>query len=204
MTEVESAGAGLGEDPARAPPLGEGAPANMLFLGPSIGADAVQRLMESVSGPSPLLTVSLLRSPTEQLAEWEQRWRAPPDEVALIGCNNGGGTLGDRDPETEFRATTVADPGDLTGLGIRIGECLEAWGDQTPLVVFDSVTTMLQYADTKQVFQFLHVLTSQLRSAGALSVFHMDPEAHDERTVSTIRSLFRGVYEQTEDGWERV
>ncbi|WP_276257767.1 DUF7504 family protein [Haloglomus litoreum] len=206
MTSVGSADAGLGKDPATAPPFEETPPANLLLLGPSMedDGDAIVRLLESVTGTPALLAVSLLRPPAERIATWEERWRAPPAEVAAIGCTHAGTTPGESSTETPFRTTTVADPGDLTGLGIRINECLDAWSNRDPVVVFDSVTTMLQYADTRQVFQFCHVLTSRMKRAGVMSVFYMDPEAHDEQTVSTIRSLFEGVYEWTEDGWEGV
>ncbi|WP_254829902.1 DUF7504 family protein [Haloglomus salinum] len=203
MTGVESAGTGPDDAPATAPPFGEAVPSNLLLLGPSMegDGDAIVRLMESVTGTPSLLAVSLLRDPDEQIASWEDRWRKPPKEVATIGCNHTGTT--GTSAETSYRMTTVADPGDLTGLGIRINECLDAWQERQCVVVFDSVTTMLQYADTKQVFQFLHVLTSRMKRADVMSVFYMDPEAHDEQTVSTIRSLFEGVYEWSEDGWER-
>jgi len=203
MTGVESAGAGLDDAPATAPPFGEAVPSNLLLLGPSMegDGDAIVRLMESVTGTPSLLAVSLLRDPDEQIASWEDRWRKPPEAVAAIGCNHTG-TTGDS-AETPYRATTVADPGDLTGLGIRINECLDAWEGRQCVVAFDSVTTMLQYADTKQVFQFLHVLTSRMKRSDVMSVFYMDPDAHDAQTVSTIRSLFEGVYEWSEDGWER-
>lgn len=207
MASVEQTDGGPGSDePATASPFAERPPANLLLLGPSMDddSDAVLRLLESTIGTPALLAVSLLRSPAESLAEWETEWQTPPSEVATIGCNNMATTHIDREPEISFRSTTVADPGDLTGLGIRIGECLEAWEHQPAVVTFDSVTTMLQYADTKRVFQFLHVLTSRLENAGVMSVFYMDPEAHDDQTVSTIRSLFQSVYERNDDDWERV
>jgi hypothetical protein len=198
---------GAGNDePATASPFVERPPANLLLLGPSIENDgnAVSRLLETTSGKPALLAVSLLRPPAKTLAAWETEWRTPPTEIAAVGCKNTAGTRIDKTPETDFRATAVADPGDLTGLGIRVGECLEAWEHRPTVVTFDSVTTMLQYADTKRVFQFLHVLTSQLASAGATSVFYMDPDAHNAQTVSTIRSLFQGVYERSEGDWKRA
>lgn len=207
MAGIEQTDGGPGTDePATASPFAEQPPANLLLLGPSMDndGDAVFRLLESTAGSPALLTVSLLRSPAESLAEWETEWRTPPSEVATIGCNDMATTHTEREPEVSFRSTTVADPGDLTGLGIRIGECLEAWERQPAVVVFDSVTTMLQYTETKRVFQFLHVLTSRLKNAGVMSVFYMDPEAHDAQAVSTIRSLFQGIYERNGDGWERA
>ncbi|TSD09606.1 hypothetical protein DP107_14610 [Haloglomus irregulare] len=198
---------GAGNDePATTSSFVEQAPANLLLLGPAVEneGNAVSRLLETTSGTPALLAVSLLRPPAEVLSAWETAWLTPPSEIAAVGCKNTAGSHVDKTPETNFRSTSVADPGDLTGLGIRVSECLKAWEHRPTVVTFDSVTTMLQYADTRRVFQFLHVLTRQLDSAGAMSVFHMDPEAHDGQTVSTIRSLFQGVYERSEDGWERA
>lgn len=194
------------DEPTTAPSFAEQPPANLLLLGPTVenDGDAVPRLLETPSGTPALLAVSLLRPPADVLSAWETGWRTPPSEIAAVGCKNTAGGHVDETPETDFRSTSVADPGDLTGLGIRVSECLKAWEHRPTVVTFDSVTTMLQYADTRRVFQFLHVLTRQLASADAMSVFYMDPEAHDEQTVSTIRSLFQGVYERSEDGWERA
>ncbi|MFB6205533.1 MAG: hypothetical protein ABEJ05_03260 [Haloglomus sp.] len=204
MTRAEPASV-LGEDPATATPFGEAAPSNLLLLGPSMADDdALVRLLESVAGTPALLTVSLLRPPGEQIATWENQWRTPPSEIAAIGCTNTGASSGDPTVETSFRSTSVADPGDLTGLGIRINECVDAWADRPTVLSFDSVTTVLQYADTKQVFQFLHVLTSRLGRADVMGVFHMDPDAHDDQTVATIRSLFDGVYEWTGESWDQA
>jgi hypothetical protein len=202
-----SSGTGVrGDEQAATSPFGVDAPANVLLFGPSMGGDgkAVDQLLDTAAGNPALLTVSLLRPPQERLARWEQRWETPPAEVATIGCKSTAGTTSAQQPEVPFRSTSVADPGELTGLGIRTGECLDAWEDRSIVVTVDSITTMLQYADTKRVFQFLHVLTSRLKRAGALAGFHMDPSAHDEQTVATVKSLFDEVYRRVEDDWERV
>jgi hypothetical protein len=203
---VETDGKGAQADErAPASPFGVEAPSNVLLLGPSMGGggDAAEGLLRAAAGTPVLLAVSLMRPPAAQVARWAEEWEVTPAEVAAIGTK-GAGTTGDAAPELPFRSTTVGDPGDLTGLGIRVGECLDAWEDRSVVATFDSVTAMLQYAETKQVFQFLHVLTSRLKSAGALAGFHMDPGAHDERTVATVRSLFDGVYRRTDGEWERV
>jgi hypothetical protein len=101
------------------------------------------------------------------------------------------------------RITTVSSPGDLTGLGIEISEQLEAWaddGNQT-VVCFHTLTTLFQYVDLEPAFQFLHVLTSRVRIADARAHYHVDPAAHDERELNTMRTLFDAVVAPSDDGW---
>lgn len=180
-------------------------PANILLLGPTMSGidEAVSGLINTSPGPRSLLAVSLLRPPGEFIAASERLWQRSPETVAAIGCRSTG--IGESaQPDVSYRSTSIADPGDLTGLGIRINECLVAWEDLSPIVIVDSITTILQYADQKRVFRFLHMLTSRFKSSNVLSAFHMDPEAHEEQTIATIRSLFDTTYTRSEVGWERT
>lgn len=97
---------------------------------------------------------------------------------------------------------TVSDPADLTGMGIALNRALEAWSptaNQT-IVCFHTLTMLLQYVDTERVYRFLHVLTSQLAEADALAHVHVDPHAHEPRTLSTLSTLFDVVVRTTDDG----
>ncbi|MDX1747537.1 MAG: hypothetical protein R3324_16505, partial [Halobacteriales archaeon] len=97
---------------------------------------------------------------------------------------------------------TVSDPADLTGMGIALNRALEAWtptANQT-IVCFHTLTMLLQYVDTERVYRFLHVVTSQLAEEGALAHVHVDPRAHDPRTLSRIATLFDAVIRTTEEG----
>jgi len=89
---------------------------------------------------------------------------------------------------------TVADPTDLTGVGIAVGEWLRARDDdERPVVCLDSLSTLLQYADPERAFRFCHGLTAQVRSTGAAAFVSVDPGAHDEATLGTFRTLFDTV-----------
>lgn len=96
----------------------------------------------------------------------------------------------------------VDDPGDLTRLGITISNVLRSWQDNEhqTLVCFDSVSTLLQYAELQRVFRFIHVLQGRLGNIGARTHYHLNPEAHDSQTEATMRSLFDGVIRVTESG----
>jgi 2C-methyl-D-erythritol 2,4-cyclodiphosphate synthase len=113
-----------------------------------------------------------------------------------------------RSDGTVISTTTVSEPGDLTGIGIKMNKALSAWEDDDARthVCFDSLTTLLQYVDTRRAFQYLHVTTKRVESAGAIAHYHIDPEAHDEQTLATIESLFSDVFEYgTETGtWSRI
>ncbi|MDZ7702775.1 MAG: hypothetical protein U5J98_12340 [Halobacteriales archaeon] len=97
---------------------------------------------------------------------------------------------------------SVSSPGDLTGIGIKIGEFLEAWADDGHELVlcFHTLTTFLQYADLRSVYQFVHSLTGRVRVAGGTAHYHLDPTAHDERTVNTLLALFDAVVEREPGG----
>ena len=93
-------------------------------------------------------------------------------------------------------------PGDLTGLGVRLSGALErcAASDGESTLCFDSLTVVLQYADRQVVFQFLHTLAGLVRRAGTQAHFHLDPTAVDEQTVATLKTLFDTVVAVDDDG----
>jgi len=103
----------------------------------------------------------------------------------------------------------IASPDDLTGIGIEFSDVAEAAEQSTTRglrVGFDSLSMLLQYTDLQRSFRFLHVFTSQISARDWLGLFTLDPEAHDEQAVSTIKQLFDGVIElrEREDGSREV
>ncbi len=95
---------------------------------------------------------------------------------------------------------SVSSPADLTGIGIKLGNFLDDWADDHQLVLcFHTLTTFLQYAELRAVFRFLHVLTGRVAGADGVAHYHLDPTAHDEKTVNTLLALFDAVVELDED-----
>lgn len=158
-----------------------------------------------------LLSVSLDGSVDDVLDRWDQHAGETPGRTAVVttGDTTRGATAaassGASTPASDVSMASVSDPGDLTGLGIKISQALSSWeeDDNDLVLCFDSLTTLLQFADLRRVFQFVHVLTQRVESAGAYAHFHMDPGAHDEQSIATVRSLFDQVYELDADGnWQ--
>lgn len=160
------------------------------------------------------LVVSLNDTVDGVVDGWRHHGRSASGELAVVSVGEttrsaaaaAGSSAGMVELSDDVRTTTVSDASDLTGLGIRISECLKAWNGRDEVVVcFDSLTSLLQFADVKRVFQFLHVLTSRFREAGARAHFHIAPAAHDDQTIATLRSLFDAAYECDDDGeWHEV
>lgn len=97
----------------------------------------------------------------------------------------------------------VSSPADLTDLGISVNAFLSEWaGDGNRTVVcFHSVTTLLQYVDLQRAFRFFHLIAGRVREVDGLAHYHVDPSAHDDRTVNTLTTLFDGVAEWDGADW---
>lgn len=121
--------------------------------------------------------------------------------VGVIDCvtkHQGHGTIAD----TEF-VQYAASPEDMTGVGIKFSELLEqfhAAGTRRNRSLFDSLSTLLMYADLQTVFRFLHVFTTRIEDAGTLGLFVVQSEAHDPQTMNTLSQLFDGVIDVEADG----
>jgi hypothetical protein len=188
-------------------------PGNVLLRAPTL-SDAKQSICPSLHADDDvnLCVVSLSGTPDRILDTWG-RYGGLPSKVGIVTADETRSAAAADTPSamvgpdgTTVSTTTVSEPGDLTGIGIKVGQCLSAWRDDdaTTVVCFDSLTTLLQYADLQRVFRFLHMLTRQIENTGALGSFHIDPAAHDDRAVSTVENLFSDQFEyDTEtDSWD--
>ncbi|MDD3492652.1 MAG: RAD55 family ATPase [Candidatus Thermoplasmatota archaeon] len=66
-------------------------------------------------------------------------------------------------------------------------------------LVFDSISTLIVYADAKAVFRFLQVVSGTCKRLGATSLFSMTRGMHEEIEVQTIKHLMDGVIEMREE-----
>lgn len=93
--------------------------------------------------------------------------------------------------------TSVGSPADLTGISMPVSEFLRDAG--RPVVGFDSLSTLLMYAEVEPVFRFLSVLTTQVSSTDGLGVYTISEGGHDGEIVRTFRQLFDGCVELAGD-----
>ncbi|WP_244605274.1 DUF7504 family protein [Halorussus halobius] len=184
----------------------------ILLLAPSLHSGTEEACLDLLSFDQPheqdVLWVGYTRSPDACVQDWLTHVGDRPRNMHFVSVGDttrSTSARGGNDPATgsdDEVVETLANPGDLTGLGITLSEVLQRWGDDGNEVTacFDSLTALLQYADLQTAYKFLHVLTGRFEAAGVTAHFHLDPEACDQQTVSTLTSLFDAVVELDDDG----
>ncbi len=187
--------------------------ANVLFSTPSMAyvptggcLDACHDLGAGLDRTD-LLAVTYTKSGEEWLSDWTAETGGLPGRTAVIGVEDttrsvsASGTAGEVTGQDHV-VKTAESPDDLTGIGITLSQHLGSWGsdDTETVLCFDSLTALLQYVPLERAYRFLHVLTGRTASVGAHAHFHIDPSAHDERTVATVTSLFDAVVEPAAEG----
>lgn len=151
------------------------------------------------------LIVTMLDHATMRQSLWEEYAPAGvPAALAIVevapGASDSDGTASN--PDWNAAVKRVASPSDLTEIGLTVGSVLDSWADADgPITVcFHSISALLQYAESRRVFRFLHLLTSRLSATQARSHFHFDPEMHDEQEAATVRAVFDGVVRRGDNG----
>lgn len=183
---------------------------NVLVLAPSMasqdGEACTNLLSVAAHDEEAVVSVTFNESPDARIEAW--RANGGPDDPAKLGFVVVGDEMRSAaasqpvagGPSIDGVGPTivsVSSPGDLTGIGIKLGNFLEDWADDDHRLVlcFHTLTTFLQYADLRPVFRFLHVLTGRVAAADGVAHYHLDPSAHDEKTVNTLLALYDAVVE---------
>ncbi|MFB6080412.1 MAG: hypothetical protein ABEJ81_05385 [Haloferacaceae archaeon] len=129
----------------------------------------------------------------------------PEDRLSIVDCVSRERSL-DRVRAAVGRRY-VADPGDLTGLGIAITEFLRDHdrGEPTPWLGCHSLSTTVMYADVRRVFRFLHVVLGRIRSVDGVALVALDESAVSEVDRSVLSQPFDARLEVRErDGRDEV
>jgi hypothetical protein len=182
----------------------------VLLLTPSIHESTAEACHDLLTPPDSreqnILWVTYTRSPDACVRDWSSHAGERPRNARIVGVGEttraASAASGD-ETLTNETVETLANPSDLTGLGIQLSEILKEWGDNgnETVACFDSLTALLQYADLQTVYKFLHVLTGRFDTADVTAHFHLDPDACDQQTVSTLTSLFDAVVEREDEEW---
>lgn len=169
---------------------------SVLILRPqsAAGADAEwKRALVDDPETAQVLGILLSDRPAEWYDEWSGLLGTEPEAAAITTPELSSGD----DPDG-VEVKTVATPANLTGIGAKATPYVSRWDDVVAVV--DPLTVLLQYAGTREIYQFLHVLLTQLRTSGGEVQVYVDPMVEDERTVELLKSLFDAVVEYDPDG----
>lgn len=186
---------------------------NVLVLAPTMNPLEDELCVDLLTVEPPLNERVLWVTFTHTADERLDRWLAyvgdvPPAEAGIVAVDDrrrSGADSAVSSAEIGARAVevrTISSPSDLTRIGIGVVGFLDSWEGSPERVVacVHSLTTLLQYAELKKAYRFLHVLTGRMNEAGALAHYHMDPTAHDDRTLGIVKSLFDAVIEVGTEG----
>ena len=181
---------------------------NLLISGPPLAGKrriALDILANGTEQEEGAIVVTTKDSGDKILSEYEKRIGdlegAPIGVVDCVTKQRGVSNVDDS-PRLKYASSPV----DMTGIGIKLSEFLQEFYERRGLtqnrVLLHSVSTLLMYSDLQTVFRFLHVFTGRVQSANALGLYVIDSTAHDDQTMSTLKQLFDGVIEVTEDDAE--
>jgi len=135
----------------------------------------------------------------KQFAKREPYEGRPVAVVDTVTRQQGVNDVRDSD-----RIKYTSSPVDMTGIGIKLSSFLEAFykdrGIRQNRVMVHSLSTLLMYSDLQTVFRFLHVFTGRIQSVDGLGLYCIDSTAHDDQTMNTLKQLFDGIIETSEDG----
>jgi KaiC/GvpD/RAD55 family RecA-like ATPase len=174
---------------------------NIMLIGPAMSQKEVILYNIMYHGTAvnenAVITITTHES-AAHIIEWfkENKLVLPMSRIGIIDCitKSMGGTIS----ETE-NIKTASSPVDLTGIGVRISQFFEDFLIKKNIpklqLHINSLSAILMYSNIQTVFRFMHVFTGRIKEAGALGIFVMDSDMHDEQTITTLKQLFDGIVE---------
>lgn len=136
-----------------------------------------------------------------------------PAELTVLNVHEGepdvafdGDSDGDGDLELTVETVHPDETGSLPTVVRERLESLDADADEVA-VCFDSVSHLVDDLGVNRSFRFLNTVTTQLSQTDAVGHFHLDPDAHDEQTLSALTTTFDAVVRSSDSGgesWELV
>ena len=174
---------------------------NILVTGPTLGGvrDLVLRMLLCQDRREGVLFITADTDGAKTLESYEALGGdVNTERIGVVDCTEQSVD----DPDRNIHA--IGNPGDLTGVGIEFSSMYGALWERGVRQVRTGVYTLAPlviYASVKPVYRFLHTLTGRVRSADGLCVCAIDPDAVDDRTLSSLSQAFDGRVDlRSEDG----
>lgn len=177
---------------------------NLLIRGPALTgkrALALDVLADGTTEGDGAIIVTTKDNADRILEDYTKRVSYQERPVAVVDCVTR--QQGVNDVRDDKRIKYASSPVDMTGIGIKLSEFLQAFygerGIERNRIMVHSLSTLLMYSDLQTVFRFLHVFTGRIQSVDALGLFCIDSTSHDDQTMNTLTQLFDGVITTSED-----
>lgn len=108
------------------------------------------------------------------------------DRLVVVDAVSRQSGIEDR---TQPRTRYAASPADLTGIGMALTSVLENLNRQ-PVVLVDSISSLLLYSELNLVFRFLHLLTGRIEAAGGRTIQLLNTDSHSSQELASVAQLF--------------
>lgn len=144
----------------------------------------------------------ITRSPEHRIEHWHRHIGDAPGAFRIVSPESVDHSPArdlaeayEFDPMPAFKSITP--PGNLPRIGLSLRNAHEAWRafNRQTVVCFHSICALTQYASADRVYQFLNTMTQDVRNAGALAHYHLDPTTQDPATIAKFRGLFDTIVE---------
>ncbi|HTX43745.1 MAG TPA: ATPase [Methanocella sp.] len=112
--------------------------------------------------------------------------------LRIIDCMSR--PMGIEEPDS-VNVKHVNGPSDLTGMGVWAARLLDEFRGKPVRLCIDSLSTLLMYSSLQVIFRFVHLMNGRLQESGGLSIGVVDEGMHDEKTMASLRQLYRGTLE---------
>lgn len=116
----------------------------------------------------------------------------PSDRMQVIDCQTETVDV-DNDSVVSQNVNT---PRNLTDIGIGFKDAFDdfdAAGIDRVRFGLLSLSVILSYVDRETVYRFCQTLTRGVKQEGALGLFLLNIDAHDEETIKTLQRAFDGI-----------
>jgi KaiC/GvpD/RAD55 family RecA-like ATPase len=166
---------------------------SILFVGPpGCGKSTLsqQFIAEGLKSDQPGLYITLDISPQEVLSTMGNfGWKTKTERLKFIDAYSWrvGKTTGEN---------VLTNLGNINDLNIAITEAMKKLNSsKVKRNVFDSLSTLLLYADPSLVVKFIPVIIAKAKNEGFVQILILEEGVHDQKTVNTLNYVTDGVIE---------
>ena len=170
---------------------------SVLIRGPAMSGkyDLLLRLLGSLADRSILVSTS--RQQRGARADFEEY--GDPDAFGIVDCAS---RVQGRDEVGGDLVRYASSPKNLTEVGVKFTDLVDQFqedGDESAAVGVHSVSELLMYGETEQVYQFLRVLLAEAQGLDWPAVAVVDDDAAGEQAVTTLSQPFDAVISTRRD-----
>jgi len=179
---------------------------NIMLIGPPMSGKEIilnHIMYHGVARNENAVITVTTRESTAHILGWfkENKLVLPLSRIGIVDCVTK--TIEGAEVENEY-IKIASSPADLTGIGVRISQFFEYFLMKKNILKtqlhINSLSTILMYSNIQTVFRFMHVFTGRIKAMGALGIYVIESDVHDERAIATLKQLFDGMIEiKTED-----